>query len=127
VLPSPVCSYLKPELSEHRNKIERSQKYPKDMNLFYFSTVWPNSKITAAGHRVFGILSTFIKQEADIHFFSNGKRSKEELSELKEYAGVRVHHCDPNDSKIMEKVFKNADSKPDVAIFDTFVSEELYR
>ena len=110
------------------------------MKVLYFSTVWPQLNISAgrqmnqlntidniASVRVFGILESLLKNGAKIEFISSAKKSKLEFSGLKDYPQIKVHSINPNDERETTSVLQKVECKPDFAIFDTFIAEEMFR
>jgi hypothetical protein len=77
--------------------------------------------------RVIGILESLIKNHCSITFVSASKKSKLEASDIQQYAQISSLFCNPNDERDINKVFQNLKGVPDVAIFDTFVAEEMFR
>jgi len=68
-----------------------------------------------------------LKNGASIKFISSAKKTKLPLSGLVDYPQISVHSINPNDETEMNSVFQNIENKPDFAIFDTFVAEEMFR
>jgi len=64
---------------------------------------------------------------AKITFVSSSSTSKLRLSGLGQYEQVKSIAINPNNVDDMTNLFENPGSTPDVAIFDTFVSEEMFR
>jgi hypothetical protein len=76
---------------------------------------------------VIGILECLIKNNADVQFVSSSSRSKFQMSDIKQYPMLNVKSCNPNEEKDINKLFQDLKFKPDVAIFDTFIAEEMFR
>jgi len=49
------------------------------------------------------------------------------MSDIKRYTQVVSRPCNPNDENEVNKIFQGLKTAPDVAIFDTFVAEEMFR
>ena len=96
------------------------------MNLLYFSNVWPQRHITAASHRVFGIISALIKNGFKVSFVCSSKKSKES-PEIKEISQLQTYSVDPIDATATTQLLNNITDKPNIAIFDTFTVEEKFR
>jgi len=96
------------------------------MNIFYFSTVWPQLNISAASVRVFGIIDSLLKHGAKITFVSPSSTSKLKLSGLPQYEQIKPIAINPNNADEMTNLFENPGTLLDIAIFDTFVSEEMF-
>ena len=73
------------------------------------------------------MLEVLLGADANIHFISSASKNKENLSELKNYPQISIHSCNPNDEKLVNTTFGKIINKPDVTIFDTFISEEMFR
>lgn len=80
-----------------------------------------------ASVRVMGIVMALLDLQYRIHFVTTSKKDKEEMSDLKEYLGIRTDSVNPNNLPEMEKLLKSSKVKPHIAIFDTFVAEEMFR
>lgn len=77
--------------------------------------------------RVFGILNSLLKNGAKIKFISSAKKTKLPFSGLTDYPQISIHSINPNDELEVKSVFEAINDKPDFAIFDTFVAEEMFR
>lgn len=96
------------------------------MKAIYFSHVWPKLNVSAASVRTVGIIESLQKAKTKITFISPAKKSKMEVSDIVKYDFLTAVHCDPNDAVRVNKSFEKMGESPDIAIFDTFVAEEMY-
>lgn len=106
-----------------KNIKEISRVQLSSNNLLYFVPIWPIQRKSAACERVISILKLFIKNDWQIYMFSPQKKLKENKLFI---AGIEQITIDPNNYKEMEKSFRRFDFYPDIALFDTFISEEKY-
>ena len=49
------------------------------------------------------------------------------MSDIKDYLAITSLPLDPGNELEINKTFKKHDAEPEVAIFDTFVAEEMFR
>jgi hypothetical protein len=89
----------------------------------YFCATWPEQRKSAACERTLNILRLLVKNDWHITMFSAQKRNKELTlpdATLKQYT------VDPNDHKAVMMSLTRLGKVPDIAIFDTFITEEFY-
>jgi hypothetical protein len=74
-----------------------------------------------------GILESLIKNNCEISFVCAGKKSKLYSSDINYRKEIKTYFCDPNDEIALQNFGQKIDWKLDAAIFDTFITEEMFR
>ncbi len=74
-----------------------------------------------------GVLKSLIENDFKIHFVSCGKQTKLDQSDIISNQNIIPYITDPNDEENVSSIFSKIGQDVKVAIFDTFVSEEMFR
>ena len=91
--------------------------------LLYISTVWPETRSSAAGVRSFQMLK-YLSNHVEVACASISKETKYKL-EMSEISNTNAFStpCRPNDSRFDQEL---REYKPDVVIFERFMLEEMF-
>mmetsp|Transcript_20980 Transcript_20980/g.34198 ORF Transcript_20980/g.34198 Transcript_20980/m.34198 type:complete len:425 (+) Transcript_20980:110-1384(+) len=95
------------------------------MNCVVLSSIWPEVSSSAAGVRTFQLLQLLRRSDKikRVVFVTTSARKEIHAGEL-ERVGVECRTCQSNRAEGIETIL--GDVKPDLAVFDRFLSEELF-
>ena len=90
--------------------------------VLFVGFVWPEHGSSAAGVRTRAIIEGFQSWGWEVHCHASASRNS--FSEELDRKGVVTHQCLPNREEEFAEILENA--RPDVVIFDRFLSEEAF-
>ena len=86
-----------------------------------------NKQIYNIGFRTFSFLESFLKDRRQTHFFSSAPKSKKEMIDIKSYLSILTHSMNPDNELEVGKVLRKTNEKPEIAIFNSFSAEQMFR
>ncbi|KAM3131546.1 hypothetical protein pb186bvf_016330 [Paramecium bursaria] len=91
--------------------------------ILYFGQLWPKLQFSAAHVRTLGLVDQLVFRDFKITYITpqDTKKFTEPLS-----LEMKIFQADPNNPSRMDLVLKKLSAQPQIAIFDTHISEQFY-
>ena len=94
--------------------------------MLYIGSLFPQVSVSAAGLRSLNIIESFQKHKYNVYFMTGGKMETQDAKEVMKMVGGEqyVKQCSPHSTKEINEYVQTI--KPDVVIYDRFITEEKY-
>jgi glycosyltransferase involved in cell wall biosynthesis len=97
-------------------------KAAKEVDVLFFSTVWPETSSSAAGVRTRDLIDGFQKTGSQVAYVCSS--SVNEYTDRLLDSGVQVFYCAPNREDAVSNILTSL--RPSKVIFDRFYAEEMW-